>query len=1156
MSASAQYGCVSDGTSGFYSVDLETGTVGTPTSVACAAASATADQIGRSTVGVEAANSQEIPPPAATSLIPPPVTFSYYEYLAYSSGCAQGATNGCVLYVQGASTANPTPGGVIVLDFGSQCNSGATYGVQMFGSTGCTPDSSVHQLVQEWMSGYESDHGAGAANLALAVGTSNSFTAADPSTGYEPASLETAGADWYANLVGAGYSSGAAPLTLWGASDIEESGDGEWYNGSDTIDWVGGYSAAAFPSVPVTDCSLAQRGFLLDFGDFNGGGLAAADWSESQVYDVAQGITGTCALPEIYYSGDAPEWVSLSDWAQSQGAALIDFTGVMVEPGGSASCPPSSGATLLSASCAWSELQSQTGQAPSIAGITQIATALQGSGPQVTGLSPPYGPQAGGSTVSVTGTGFLGAQTVYFGNQSVAVTAGEVNSNGTAVTVVSPAEAPGYVDVVVVTGLGSSPVAVSDQYQFLAPPCTAVTASLTAASAAPGFNDQVSATATCPSGADIKYSYFTQSGGGPWTLRAAWIGPTWNWQTAGLTAGSYAVLVWASDGPYSVPQVQSVADLTVAAQPACTALTTNVGTTTVVVGTPVVVTASGSCPTGALPEYAYFTKTSSAGSWTLDQAWTGPQWSWLTMGLAPGSYELLVWVSDGPYSTPQAQAVATFTINALTPCSAVSLAGPSTVPQGQVADFVATATCAAGTSPLFSYFISTSGGNSWTLEAAWTGATWELPADSVRPGIYQVLVWVSDGPYTVPQAQSTATTTIGALTACTTVSASGPSTAVTGLPVVVTATAACPTGTDPRYSYFVRSSSASAWTLRAAWIRSTWTWQTAGLGDGGYQVLVWVSDGPYTTPQQQTMFSIQLFTQSPCTGVTVSLSPSTLAAGQPVAVTAAGTCPEGTVARYSYFTSNSLNGPWTLRAAWIGSEWTWSPSSLPNGTYYVLAWVSGAQYQVPEAEATASFVVNTPEACSGVTAAGSPSPVVEGQPVTISATAACPAGTNPLYSYFTANSPGGPWYLASAWTGSSWTWATSGLSPGDQYVLVWASDGPYTVPQVEALVTIDVTPITACSAVSISAPTAVASGQPINATATATCPGGAQVEYSFFSRMGTIAGWTLQAAWTGQEWTWSTVGFTPGAYQVLVWASDGPYTLPQAQASATITVAG
>jgi hypothetical protein len=76
----------------------------------------------------------------------------------------------------------------------------------------------------------------------------------------------------------------------------------------------------------------------------------------------------------------------------------------------------------------------------------------------------------------------------------------------------------------------------------------------------------VGASATCTSSSAAEFSYFTGAGtSGPWTLRAAWIGPNWTWNTTAMAPGTYYVLVWASDGPYTVPQVQSAVSITLTA---------------------------------------------------------------------------------------------------------------------------------------------------------------------------------------------------------------------------------------------------------------------------------------------------------------------------------------------------------------------------------------------------------------------------------------------------------------------------------------------------------------------------------------------------------------------------------------------------------------
>ncbi|MFZ0995062.1 MAG: hypothetical protein WAO09_03655 [Candidatus Dormiibacterota bacterium] len=329
------------------------------------------------------------------------------------------------------------------------------------------------------------------------------------------------------------------------------------------------------------------------------------------------------------------------------------------------------------------------------------------------------------------------------------------------------------------------------------------------------------------------------------------------------------------------------------------------------------------------------------------------------------------------------------------------------------------------------------------------------------------------------------------------------------------------------------------------------------MPDGVYSILVWVSDGPYIVPQAQASTTVSVYTQSPCSSVTAQVAPATLATGQPVTVTADSTCPVATQPLYSYFTAPSSDGPWTLQAAWIGPSWSWNTSGLANGTYYVTIWVSGAQYISPEALTVASIVVNTPPACTGISASLDPATATSGQAVTVTATGSCPTGTSPLYTYFT-NSPSAPdvWTLEAAWVGPSWIWTTSGLPAGDYQVLVWVSDGPYTVPQAETTRTAVMVAPSPCSGIEATAPGSVVSGQPANVGADATCPSGADVEYSYFTMSPGSESWTLQAAWIGDSWTWNTVGFGPGSYEVLVWASDGPYTVPQVETQVVFTVTG
>ena len=91
-------------------------------------------------------------------------------------------------------------------------------------------------------------------------------------------------------------------------------------------------------------------------------------------------------------------------------------------------------------------------------------TDISGSAPTVTGVNPNSGSSAGGLLVTVTGSGFVGATSVKFG--TTAATSFTVNSD-TQLTVLTPANVPGTVDVTVASSLGTSTTGTSDHFTFV-----------------------------------------------------------------------------------------------------------------------------------------------------------------------------------------------------------------------------------------------------------------------------------------------------------------------------------------------------------------------------------------------------------------------------------------------------------------------------------------------------------------------------------------------------------------------------------------------------------------------------------------------------------------------------------------------------------------
>ena len=87
--------------------------------------------------------------------------------------------------------------------------------------------------------------------------------------------------------------------------------------------------------------------------------------------------------------------------------------------------------------------------------------------PTVTGILPTTGPAAGGTTVIITGSAFTGSTAVNFG--ATAGTGLTVNSD-TQITITSPAQAAGIVDVTVTTPGGTSTTSAADQFTYTAAP--------------------------------------------------------------------------------------------------------------------------------------------------------------------------------------------------------------------------------------------------------------------------------------------------------------------------------------------------------------------------------------------------------------------------------------------------------------------------------------------------------------------------------------------------------------------------------------------------------------------------------------------------------------------------------------------------------------
>ena len=154
--------------------------------------------------------------------------------------------------------------------------------------------------------------------------------------------------------------------------------------------------------------------------------------------------------------------------------------------------------------------------------------------PSVSGISPAGGPEAGGTTVSIAGSGFTGATRVSFGANAAPQRA--VNSDNS-ITAVAPAGS-GTVDVTVTTPSGTSATGAVDRFGYVAP----------APSDAPGavhfvkWADSSFDAEDIQSNAMFMWEHFTRMVvfSPFFDARTAWAPPAWLYQDA------YAIYVGSS----------------------------------------------------------------------------------------------------------------------------------------------------------------------------------------------------------------------------------------------------------------------------------------------------------------------------------------------------------------------------------------------------------------------------------------------------------------------------------------------------------------------------------------------------------------------------------------------------------------------------------
>ena len=535
-----------------------------------------------------------------------------------------------------------------------------------------------------------------------------------------------------------------------------------------------------------------------------------------------------------------------------------------------------------------------TDNAPGTASAT-----VAGPPPAVTAVSPANGTNHGGTSVTISGTGFSGATAVMFGTTAAR---SYTVVNATTITAVTPAGTAGIVDVTVTTPNGTSSVNAGDEYTYVtavnnAPVYTGagtntsqsilVGGTLTALAATDADGDALTYAVTSgslPAGISL-------SSNGTFTGTATTAGTT----TAGITV---------SDGFSGSAVTSLVVTVTGDSTPPVIAISGG-ATVNTLDTTPTI--------SGTTDEAVGATVTISIGGQTLTATvQSGGTWSATAATLTDGTYTVTARVSDAAGNV----GTATQQIIVDTVAPTVSITGGAARSTNDTTPSISGTTNA----PAGSAVVVTVNGQTLNTTVQ-SGGTWSVTATSLGQGTYPVDVLITDAAGndgTAAQSLTIDTTAPG-------ITISG------GASVIITNNTPTISGaTDAGVGRTVTVSVGGQTLTTPVQSGGTWSVTPTALADGTHTVIASVSDpaGNVATATQQ----LTIDTTAPV--ITISGGSARSTNDNTPAISGTTDAPVGATVTIT------VGGQTLTTTVQSGGTWSATAGSLADATYTVTAGVS------------------------------------------------------------------------------------------------------------------------------------------------------------------------------------------------------------------------
>ncbi len=264
--------------------------------------------------------------------------------------------------------------------------------------------------------------------------------------------------------------------------------------------------------------------------------------------------------------------------------------------------------------------------------------------------------------------------------------------------------------------------------------------------------------------------------------------------------------------------------------------------------------------------------------------------------------------------------------------------------------------------------------------------------------------------------------------------------------VTWTANASCLNNAE--YKYWYKAPGATSWQLAQDWGANTYNWDISSALTGTYSWQVW-SRRVGSTVDYESASPVQTFAitsgQSECTDPTLSpsvASPQT--AGTTITWNLSASCTLGGTAEYKVW-RRSPAGTWEVAQDWNASNtYNWDTTGTITGTYVFQVWSrsQGSTATFGGTSESASYeITNGTSFCSSVAASFNPtSPQTVGTNVTITGNATCSGSGTAHYKFWLRN-PAGSWTLLRDWNATStYSWDTTGATPGLYVIQVWTRE--------------------------------------------------------------------------------------------------------------------